>query len=176
MRYSQVVTLDPDGGLPSINLFRANSIYDPDYSGIGHQPYGHDQWQAIFNHYSVDSAVITMTPLNPQNGIYGISISDDAVIESNYDTVRESKGTRVSPMHANGLRTVLTNTFNQKQIYGPQPGITTGALFGGNPTEQTYFHCWATGYTSEQNPGPVAFMINITYNVTMWEPKALGQS
>lgn len=176
LRYSTIVGLDPQVSTPGINLFRANSIFDPDYSGAGHQPYGHDQYQALYNHYSVDSSVITMTPTNAQNGIFGISISDDAVINTNYDTVRETKGTKMSTMQSNGLKKSVVNTFNQKQIYGKQPGITTGALFGGNPVEQTFFHCWNEAYAGEVNPGVTYFLITITYTCTLWEPKDLGQS
>jgi len=35
------------GGFQSFHLFRGNSLYDPDYSGTGVQPYGYDQWVAV---------------------------------------------------------------------------------------------------------------------------------
>ncbi len=33
--------------------FNANSVYDPDRTGAGHQPYGHDQLALMFNKYRV---------------------------------------------------------------------------------------------------------------------------
>lgn len=32
-------------------IFRANSCYDPDYSGVGVQPYGWDEWCALYGAY-----------------------------------------------------------------------------------------------------------------------------
>ena len=62
LRYSQTVTIDPSQASATSALFRANSIYDPDKSVGGHQPYGHDVLEQIYNHYCVDSATITVSP------------------------------------------------------------------------------------------------------------------
>lgn len=34
-------------------IYRANSMYDPDYSGAGDQPLGYDQWTAFYQRYKV---------------------------------------------------------------------------------------------------------------------------
>lgn len=34
--------------------FRLNSLYDPDYAGGGHQPYGYDQFNGVYQKYRVD--------------------------------------------------------------------------------------------------------------------------
>lgn len=34
-------------------LFNLNSLFDPDRTGIGHQPYGYDQLAALYNRYRV---------------------------------------------------------------------------------------------------------------------------
>lgn len=34
-------------------VWNANSIFDPDRSGTGHQPYGHDTYLALYNRYRV---------------------------------------------------------------------------------------------------------------------------
>lgn len=38
---------------PSQYQWRLNSIFDPDYTGTGHQPRGHDQWATLFASYRV---------------------------------------------------------------------------------------------------------------------------
>ena len=35
------------------NQFKVNSIYDPDLTGIGHQPLGRDTWAGIYDYYKV---------------------------------------------------------------------------------------------------------------------------
>ena len=37
----------------SEKVYRLNSLFDPDLSGVGHQPYGYDQLMAIYQRYKV---------------------------------------------------------------------------------------------------------------------------
>lgn len=39
--------------------FRANNIFDPYRTGVGHNPYGYKQWQALYQHYIVMKSKIT---------------------------------------------------------------------------------------------------------------------
>jgi len=43
--------------------FRLNSIFDPDMTGGGHQPRGHDQWATIFSKYCVIGAKVKVEPI-----------------------------------------------------------------------------------------------------------------
>lgn len=44
LRYVEIISIDPAGsGVVASYAFRANSIYDPNYTGSGHQPSGFDQ-------------------------------------------------------------------------------------------------------------------------------------
>lgn len=51
-----------DGAAPYI--FRMNSIYDPDVTSAGHQPFGHDQYQAIYSKYCVIGAKVKVEILS----------------------------------------------------------------------------------------------------------------
>lgn len=51
MKYSETVATDGVGNFQ----FNLNSIFDPNRSGIGHQPYGHDTLQTLYNRYRVIS-------------------------------------------------------------------------------------------------------------------------
>lgn len=41
-------------------IYRGNSLFDPDHTGVGVQPYGHDQWVPFFNRYKVFASKITI--------------------------------------------------------------------------------------------------------------------
>ena len=97
LRYSTNLSLNATSGVIAYNLFRCNSIFDPDYTGVGHQPYGHDTYQQIYNHYRVESAVISVSHCTGVNGVLGISLTDDTTVETDYDTVKERKGTVMLP-------------------------------------------------------------------------------
>lgn len=40
-------------GVSALYQYKANSIYDPDLTGSGHQPLGRDTWAAIYDYYKV---------------------------------------------------------------------------------------------------------------------------
>lgn len=49
-------------------IFRLNSCYDPNYTGVGHQPRGFDQWMNIYNNYTVIGARVKVEPLFRSGG------------------------------------------------------------------------------------------------------------
>lgn len=51
MKYSENVTTDSNGHY----VFNLNSVYDPNRTGIGHQPYGFDVLSGLYNRYRVIS-------------------------------------------------------------------------------------------------------------------------
>lgn len=52
MRYVDTKTLNPSAGAAD-HIFRLNSIFDPDSTGVGHQPAYHDQWDGLYANYRV---------------------------------------------------------------------------------------------------------------------------
>lgn len=174
LRYSTTITLDPNAGFVASHLFRTNSIFDPDYTGIGHQPFGHDQYAAIYAHYRVKSARIVMTPTITGNGIFGISKVDDTTVASQMDLAREQKGTVCTPMaNTNTANNQLMSFYNQNNFQNEAAISTT---FGTNPGEQNFWQCWYSAENSTAEQGSKSFLINITYTVLMWELKDFGLS
>ena len=47
------------GAAPRSNVFRGNSCFDPDFSGVGAQPRGFDQWKAFYRRYRVIASKCT---------------------------------------------------------------------------------------------------------------------
>lgn len=65
LKYVQIHDNTSSSGTSPTNLwFRMNSLYDPDGSGIGHQPMGFDQLVTLYGRYRVNSVQITTTILN----------------------------------------------------------------------------------------------------------------
>lgn len=61
LHYCDVVQLTASAGSPGIWQFRLNSLYDPDLTGVGHQPQWYDQLSAVYQYYQVLGAKITVT-------------------------------------------------------------------------------------------------------------------
>lgn len=53
LKYAEVVGFTISAGSTSIQAYNLNSLFDPDRTGVGHQPYGFDQLAALFAHYRV---------------------------------------------------------------------------------------------------------------------------
>lgn len=51
MKYAETVNTNALGHY----TFSLNSIFDPNTTGVGHQPYGHDTFQTLYNRYRVIS-------------------------------------------------------------------------------------------------------------------------
>jgi len=69
LKYNQVVNLAPPGagGLTigdNVWKFSINSLYDPDYTGVGHQPMYFDNYTQVYSKYKVKYATITATVIN----------------------------------------------------------------------------------------------------------------
>lgn len=56
LKYVDTILLTSNVGAPSSHTFRMNSLFDPDLTGTGHQPYGFDQWSPLYTTYTVVGA------------------------------------------------------------------------------------------------------------------------
>lgn len=67
LRYAQQINITPSAAGAN-HLFRINSLYDTDYTGVGHQPLGFDQWATIYDKYVVRRARIKVTEVTDSTG------------------------------------------------------------------------------------------------------------
>lgn len=75
MKYSDVFTLSSSNGWNY--YFNINSLWDPNRTGVGHQPYGFDQLAGLYNRYRVISTSYVVS------GYAGGSVIRMAVLPSN---------------------------------------------------------------------------------------------
>lgn len=59
LEYSDVVEIKSNTSPHAGYVFRGNSVYDPDYTGTGHQPRYFDQFMEVYGRYLVLSAKLT---------------------------------------------------------------------------------------------------------------------
>lgn len=180
LKYCTTVQLDCTAASAANHVFRANSIFDPDYTGTGHQPYAHDTYASIYTHYKVLKAAIkcNMVAVTPDasqsNSIVGIAVRDLSTIELNPDTLREEKGTRFATLVSSGKASV-SNGFNFRKQWPINPQAGT-AQFGANPTEEAFFHVFGIPINTAIDPGAVSVQITIYYTCKFWELKNFGAS
>jgi len=128
-------------------VFRLNSLYDPDLTGTGHQPYQYDQLTAIYSRYLVKSAFVDLTFSDPTaDGLWvGWCIQPDSDGESPttlqlYD-ILERPNWRCMPLNNTGAQTVTAKMrIPLAQVFGISPSqymnsfLNYGAAYNANPT------------------------------------------
>ena len=163
LRYSEDVNLTASVSLNSYD-FRANSIYDPNLTGTGHQPLGHDQWSNFYDHYCVLGAKITVKMFHTNNTntdsvFYSLALQDTSNTMTSQSMIREqprTSWTMVSPPSAGQSQKTLTKKFSAKKFFGAKSVITwdkLSATFGSNPTEDALFRIFYQNATSVNNVG-----------------------
>lgn len=176
LRYSDQITLNPGTGANAMYRFRANSIFDPDFSGVGHQPYGHDTLQNIYQSYVVDKAVVTLTPVQFGNTVctYGMRLSDDST-NPTFHLAREMKGVTMAMTSIGSAGIPISRTYDRTKMWPIEKDTT--AVFGNNPSGGgAYFEIFMQGPNQTTDPGSVDYIVNITYYVTCFALKNLGGS
>jgi len=182
MKYATTVRLDPSTLNPvAFNFYSTNSVYDPDTTGVGHQPYTHDTYQTMYNHYKVLSSSCKATFLSNGSSstghvVGGVMITSDTTSPVlDFDTIRERAQSKYRIGMANDKAFTVSAGYNHKKMY-PINVANINAVFGNNPTEQSYFCVWATSTNESVDVSSIDVVITITYRVLMWELKFLQES
>lgn len=160
-------------GSTAANLFSCNSLFDPNTSGVGHQPLYFDQMSALYNHYTVIGAKIvvrcnkTTTDVIPTT--VGIKINDDTSTTTNINTLCEQSLTKHRVVSSGNPVVVLTNKWSAKKMFG---GSILGndqlqGSAGASPAEQSYFEIFANSEASATQTN-VMCDVTITY-IAVWD-------
>lgn len=176
LRYTTTVNFNAGVANPDKHFFRAGSIWDPDFTGTGEQPYGHDTYQSIFNHYRVVKSVMKISNTTAgANNIMGVLLSDDTSVGNNYDLVRLIKPVKSVPLCSTTIAHSLSMTYDSEKAFPGQSQNTT-ALFGNDPAEEQYFVVFVEGSNALADPSAISVLVNIEYYVEFSELKSLGMS
>lgn len=184
MRYSENVSITSTlGGLGSY-VFRANSIFDPNFTGTGHQPMAHDTYETLFNHYMVVGAKLTVVCSSDTGQskpfVMGSYLGDGSTVPytNASEFIEAKKGSWAVGQGRQAEPLVSVSKFSARQFFNCQDTKDNrknlGASFGSNPNEDAYFVIW---YQNEDaSTDTLQFRVVIDYVVQFFEPKDLAQS
>lgn len=181
MKYVESTTITCDAGGVGLYQYRMNSIFDPNLSGTGHQPYGHDTMEALFQKYRVfafawvihvfpvGSASNTQVVVTPQNG---------TGYETNFDYAAE-RPRAISKViqSAGGTPVVFKGKVSLAKLMGMPPSQfksdeRTAADYGGNPTEVQNLNFQIQGSSAQA----VRIRTILTYFCESFDPKPVAPS
>ncbi len=184
LRYVENLSLTSTVGVLHGHVFRANSIFDPDLTGVGHQPFMHDQMAVFYEHYTVVGAKMTIRwsddgTVNTASTAVGIHLASSSIpAYANSATFKEAgKGTQrqYTGRQTTGLTT--TSFFSCKKFFNikdPLDNPAVKAPFQNNPAEGAYF----VVYIQAMNASTVTLnaQVTIDYIVKYGEPKDISAS
>lgn len=175
LQYTTFVNLS---GTPTArHLFRGNSINDPDQSGVGDQPVGHDQWANFYEKYMVKSSKIQVQILNnntqagPGNVLINL-IPIDTNVSRSYDELSSSqynKNRFICPVSSGSNGVYMSHYIGTKKIMGDSVlDDLYEAEFNNNPSEQWYWLIQADTFDQLSSVN-LALKVTVTYYVKLFQ-------
>ncbi len=182
--YDSRFELTGAGGILQVHYFRANDVFDPDATGVGHQPVGFDQAMLFWEQFAVFSSKITVNfRSNTADGIrVGVFLSPDQtnpsiqeLMENGYVTSDVVVGTNSIGLGYHTFKRVDMTCSNvkyfqmrSKEEYFANPNFIGTAA--SSPTELVYFGVFAFNHVTTSTTD-VLYDVELSYDVRFQEPR-----
>lgn len=188
MRYRVPITFTSPGGVgvPIQHIFRANSTYDPDLTGVGIQPHLHDQAYTYFNHGTCLGSKITVSGTNSQNTkdfVVVLGVNDDAPAPETFTEALQNQlehHKTVVGGNKTGVQWKISHSFSAQKFFGKSKESLIGSADyregpSSYPNELAYFTFQI--YSLDGSALSTVYgLLDIEYYMVMTEPKAIGLS
>lgn len=147
-------------GAANVYQFRLNSIFDPNFTGGGHQPTGHDQYSVIYEEYCVTDVRYKVSFVNSSTGVAGlcaIQTSDNFTTFTDITTLIEQGQCEWKQLGVlNGSNSIVSfnGQIDLSKVMGESrskyaDGSNYNATFGNSPSDIAYLNV----YLSEASTG-----------------------
>jgi len=170
-RYYERVRLNALLGVLTINNFRANGMFDPYATGVGHQPLYFDQLSAVYNHFTVIRSKITAKFIQQTDAagcagsICGIYVDDDtSTLASISDIVEQNSSVFKTALPSGENQAIVSQTWDAVQTFGPNPLANDNlqGTPGTDPTEQSIFCVYFQPMAAANTTGELEVFIEYT--------------
>lgn len=170
LRYRDNYTLTTAGpGAFVQRAWRLNSIYDPDFTGTGHQPLCYDQWQVFYKNYRVYKTEVTYSLANEENEAVQIGFvvqpDDSGVSGDDASFEQPHVYSKILGSEQGQNRAIIKRTIHHPRIIGQtslqyKANENTYSAFGTNPNTSVFGVLFANSIDNSTLP-------NVAVNVTM---------
>lgn len=178
------ISINPTVGSSNAYVFRCNDLYDPNFTGVGHQPTGFDQMMALYNKFVVYASKIKVIGFAPDGEtldlVVGVAIRDDTTVTTTLEEYMEQANTdwAVVPGGA-GASPFAVKTAFDLSLWSNTSVKTNDLLHGvasAGPSKLWYYHVFYGATGPSEDPSSVKATIEIEYKVKFFEPKSLAVS
>ena len=177
------------------HTFRANSLYDPDKTGVGIQPYGYDNLMgaagsALFNIYRVYAAKITVyfqrlvTNPDTTNTTSSLRLAIVPTVADPLSYVEFNDITRMPYTKTNLIRTTDETATQKTSCYVKMKQLrplgvdaeVAQAAYNNNPTGAVYFQVHWDGAGTITADSTVNYDVKIKYYAKLWKQQDVNES
>lgn len=177
LTYSEAIQLDPGLATGATYVFAANGLFDPNITGVGHQPAGFDQYMLLYGEYVVTKSWIKIVSVNTDPNsqqLIGISFLDKSATSVDPRVYIEQGSCKWSLLdtYKSGSVVTLTHEVDMRKV-STQDIFTEDNFTGSattNPTDTHYWHLWAAPIDLATNTSAVSLMVEIQYEVYFRDP------
>lgn len=181
LKYTDVFTLSSSTSIAS-QIMRGNGMYDPDQSGVGHQPLGFDQWQSFYKKfYVIGSSCKAKLQGTTNSGIVMLRPQLVTTTGTVISTELEKPRTRYALTQTGGSnQDVLSGYMNTLRIFGrPKTEFGdlefTGTMASSDPP-QIWYWVIASQNADESSNFNVNVVVEVVYYAMLTDRVRLGQS
>lgn len=176
MKYSADVSTNASGQY----LFNLNSTFDPDRSGIGHQPYGRDTLAVLYNRYRVISCGWRITAPSSSTVVQcGVVPANEVITITSMDYVRENPRAKYFCQNPGGQALVLKGKVHMPSLVGRTTAQYMAddryqALAGADPNELAILNIFTANSGGSALTAPLNVLLE--YTVEWFDVNTLQQS
>lgn len=188
-KYTEFFTINPSIGSAGSYVFKANDLYDPNFTGTGHQPYGFDQIIQFYNHFQVLGAKVTFKVYPGTNAppfVMGVRLDDtNSLTTTNVDYLMEQPRNKRKLIgtgnNTTDKNTQITHTFSGSKFFRVAPTAFKGnraymGTSGSSPSEEAYFICWIGPTNGSTDLTTYDCSVEIEYIARFTEPREVSPS
>jgi hypothetical protein len=172
LRYCDYGSLTSTSGGTASTLWRANGIYDPDYTNTGHQPLFRDAYANVYDYYTVLGSKIKVT-FQSRNADYGFVVglqgSDTPSLTSTVTTwMEQNNGVHTLVGNKNTGNKTLFMTYSPEEVLGSDTKDDNSSLtgVGSDPgSAQAYYFGLLAATEDATTTAIIGYIVEIEYTV-----------
>lgn len=184
LRYIENISVNIPAGTYGDYIFRANSITDPNWTGVGHQPYGRDMWVSLYNRFTVVGSKITVRNGYGTNTgvplVFGVYKTADSTptattLEIRMENPYGRYQIQNSAYYSHQSSPAVRMRFNTNEWFGIPAHTaladdTISAVVNTNPTREVFYAVWVGPQDSFSDLATTYMCVQIDYDVIFSEP------
>lgn len=182
LTYFDSGSLTVNVGLMASHVFAVNGLYDPNVTGVGHQPAGFDQMMVFFDHYVVTHAKATVTWFNVSANSAQVALSLNSTVTPVTDYTVLCETGYVTRDYVNQVGTVdniktMSLSCNVSKFQGVPVVRDDPELWGNaaaNPVELSFFNL--SGWDIQGGSSTIRFTVLIEFEAWFIEPRKVSSS